>query len=67
MKLKTCFADMLWFIVEKIQKNDTLELFNLIIFIFCVFKVLQCMALGVALDKCLCFSFARRVSYRRTQ
>ena len=25
------------------------------------------MALGVALDNCLCFSFARRVSYRPTQ
>ena len=34
---------------------------------FCVFKVLQCMALGAALDNCLCFSFARRVCYRPTQ
>ena len=25
------------------------------------------MALGAALDNCLCFSFARRVSYRPTQ
>ena len=45
-----CFTDMLMLIVAKIQKIDTLKI-N--IFFFCVFKVLQCMALGAALDNCV--------------
>ena len=67
MKLKTCFADMLMFFVAKIKKNDTLKISKFINFIFCVFKGLQCMALGAALDNCLRLSFARRVSYQPTQ
>ena len=64
MKLKTYFADVLMFIVAKTQKIDTLKIkYFFINFIFCVFKVFQCTALGAALDNCLCFSFARRVSY----
>ena len=50
MKLKTCFADMLMLIVAKIQKIDTLKISKFYLFHFCVFKVLQCMALGEALD-----------------
>ena len=36
-------------------------------FIFGIFKVLQCMALGASLGNCLRFSFARRVYYWLTQ
>ena len=68
MKLKTCFADVLMFIVAKTKKIDTLKISMFFInFIFLRFKVFQCMALSVALDNCLCFSFARRVSYPPTQ
>ena len=68
MKFKTCFADVLMFIVAKTKKNDTLKIskFLLISFFFGVFKVFQLTALGAALDNCLCFSFARRVSYPPT-
>ena len=52
MKLKTCFADVLMFIVAKTQKIDTLKVVNFINFIFLRFKVLQCTALGAALDNC---------------
>ena len=56
MKLKTCFAGVLMFIVAKTQNINTLKIskFSLISF-FCVFKVFQCTALGAALDNCLCF------------
>ena len=68
MKLKTCFADVLMFIVAKTKIIDTLKISKfLLISFFCVFKVFQCTALGAALDNCLCFSFARRVSYPPTQ
>ena len=56
MKLKTCFADMLMFIVAKIQKNDAYKISKFYFYFFCV-------ALGAALDNCLClFFFARRDS-----
>ena len=63
MKLKTCFADVLMFIVAKTKKNDTLKLSTIFInFIFFgVFKVLQCTLLGAALDNCLCFSFSKSI------
>ena len=69
MKLKTCFADVLMFIVAKTQKIDTVEIskFYYYFFFFCVFKVLQCTVLGAALDNCLCFSFSQRVTYPPTQ
>ena len=67
MKLKTCFADMLMLIAAKIHKIDTLKISKFYYLFFCVSKDLQCMALGAALDNCLCFSFARRVSSRPTQ
>ena len=68
MKLKTCLADVLMFIVAKTQKTNALKISKfLLISFFCVFKVFQCMALGAALNNCLCFSFARRVSYPLTQ
>ena len=52
---------MLMFIVAKTKKkwyikNDTLQV-NFINLFFCIFKVLQCLALGAALDNCLCFFF----------
>ena len=55
MKLKTCFffADMLMLIVAKIQKIDTLKMSKFYLFLFCVFKILRCMALGAALDNCV--------------
>ena len=58
---------MLKFIVAKIQKIDTLKLSKFYLYLFCVFKIIQCMSLGATLDNCLCFSFARRVSKRLTQ
>ena len=68
MKLKTCFADVLMFIVAKTQKIDTLEISIFFIsFVFCVFKVFQCTALGATLDNYLCFTFARRVSFPSTR
>ena len=67
MKLKTCFADVLMFIVAKTKKNDTLSISKFLLISFLRFKVFQCMPLGAALDNCLCFSFARRVSYPPTQ
>ena len=64
MKLKTCFADVLMFIVAKTKKIDTLKISKiLLISFFCVFKVLQCTLLGAA----MCFSFSKRVSYPPTQ
>ena len=62
MKLKTCFADVLMFIVAKTKKkNDTLKISKiLLISFFCVFKVLQCTLLGVALDNCLWFFFFQK-------
>ena len=42
------------FTVAKIKKIDTLKI-SKFYFIFCVFKVFQCMGLGAALDNCLCF------------
>ena len=54
MKLKPCFADMLMFTVAKIQIIDTLKISKFYLFnFFCVFKVLQCMALDAALDNCV--------------
>ena len=53
MKLKTCFADMLMFIVAKIQIIDTLKISKFYLFHFLRFKVLQCMVLGAALDVCV--------------
>ena len=50
MKFKTCFADML--MLQKL-KNDTLKISKFYKFHFCIFKVLQCMALGAALDICV--------------
>ena len=38
MKLKTCFADMLMFIVAKIKKIDISKIRKFINFIFCVLK-----------------------------
>ena len=62
MKLKTCFADVLMFIVAKTKKIDTLKLSKiLLISFFGVFKVLQCTLLGAALDNCLCFSFSKSI------
>ena len=52
MKLKTCFADMLMLIVAKIHKTDTLKISKFYLFHFLHFKVLQCIALGAALDNC---------------
>ena len=61
MKLKTCFADVLMFIVAKTKKIDTLKISKiLLISFFCVFKVLQCTLLGVALKNCLCFFFFQK-------
>ena len=48
MKLKTCFADMLMFIVAKNQIIDTLKISKFYLFHFLGFKVLPCMALGAA-------------------
>ena len=60
MKLKTCFADVLMFIVAKTQKIDTLKVSKiLLISFFWHFKVIQCTLLGAALDNCLCFSFSK--------
>ena len=68
MKLKTCFADVLMFIVAKTQKIDTLKIGKCYYFhFFSVFKVLQCTVLGAALDNCLCFSFSKRESDPPTQ
>ena len=68
MKLKTCFADVLMFIVAKTKKNDTLKISKFVLFSFFAFLlVFQCKALGAAFDNCLCFSFARRISYPPTQ
>ena len=53
------------FIVDKTQKIDTLKISNFLLISFLRFKVFQCMALGAALDNCLCFSFV--VSYPPTQ
>ena len=63
MKFKTCFADVLMFIVAKNQKKlDTLKISQiLLISFFGVFKVLQCTLLGAALDNCLCFSFSKSI------
>ena len=62
MKLKTCFADLLMFIVAKTKKIDTLKISKIINFIFFgIFKVLQCTLLGAALDNCLCFSFSKSI------
>ena len=55
MKLKTCFADKLMFIVAKIQKMIHEKKVNFINFIFCV-------ALGAALDNCLCLLLMFRSS-----
>ena len=61
MKLKTCFADVLMFIVAKTKKDDTLKISKiLLISFFCVFKILQCTLLGAALDNCLCSSFFQK-------
>ena len=47
---------MLMFIVAKIQKNDAYKISKFYFYFFCV-------ALGAALDNCLClFFFARRDS-----
>ena len=62
MKLKTCYADVLMFIVAKTKKNDTLKISKiLLISFFWRFKVLQCTLLGAALDNCLCFSFSKSI------
>ena len=62
MKLKTCFADVLMFIVAKTKKIDTLKISKiLLISFFSRFKVLQCTLLGAPLDKCLCFSFSKSI------
>ena len=62
MKLKTCFADVLMFIVAKTKNIDTLKISKiLLISFFGVFKVLQCTLLGAALDNCLCFSFSKSI------
>ena len=62
MKLKTCFDDVVMFIVAKTKKIDTLKISKiLLISFFCVFKVLQCTLLGAALDNCLCFSFSKSI------
>ena len=62
MKLKTCFADVLMFIVAKTKKIDTLKISKiLLIAFFGVFKVLQCTLLVAALDNCLCFSFSKSI------
>ena len=64
MKLKTCFADVLMFIVAKTKKNDTLKVSKFLLisfFFFGVFKVLQCTLLGAALDNCLCVSFSKSI------
>ena len=63
MKLKTCFADVLMFIVAKTKKIDTLKISKILLisFFFGVFKVLQCTLLGAALDNCLCFSFSKSI------
>ena len=59
MKLKTCFADVLMFIVAKTKKIDTLKISKILLTSF--FGVLQCTLLGAALDKCLCFSFSKSI------
>ena len=62
MKLKTCFADVLMFIVAKTKKIDTLKISKFYKFhFFGVFKVLQCTLLGAALYNCLCFSFSKSI------
>ena len=63
MKLKTCFTDVLMFIVAKTKKNDTLKLSKILLisFFLGVFKVLQCTLLEAALDNCLCFSFSKSI------
>ena len=62
MKLKTCFADVLMFIVAKTKKIDTLKISKiLLISFFGVFKVFHCTLLGAALDNCLCFSFSKSI------
>ena len=68
MKLKTCFADVLMFIVAKTKKHYTLKISKILLislFFFCfffgVFKVLQCTLLGAALDNCLCFSVSKSI------
>ena len=64
MKLKTCFADVLMFIVAKTKKIDTLKISKILLisfFFFWRFKVLQCTLLGAALDNCLCFSFSKSI------
>ena len=62
MKLKTCFADVLMFIVAKTKKNGTLKISKILLIAFLgVFKVLQCTLLGAALDNCLCFSFSKSI------
>ena len=63
MKLKSCFADVLMFIVAELKKIDTLKITKFYQIHFLRFFVLQYIALGATLDNCLCFSFARRVSY----
>ena len=61
MKLKTCFADVLMFIVAKPKEIDTLKISKiLLISFFGVFKVLQYTFLGAALDNCLCFFFFQK-------
>ena len=59
---------MLLFVVVKIQKkNDILKISKFYQFyFFCIFNVLQFVALGAALDNCLCFSFARRVTCQKS-
>ena len=58
MKLKTCFADVLMFIVAKTKKIDTLKISKiLLISFFWRFKVLQCTLLGAALDNCFFLVF----------
>ena len=61
MQLKTCYADVLMFIVAKTKKIDTLKISKiLLISFFGVFKVLQCTLLGAALDNCFVFFFFQK-------
>ena len=67
MKLKTCFADVLMFIVAKTKKKYITNNIFLLISFYAFLKSFSVLRLGAALDNCLCFSFARRVSYPQTQ
>ena len=48
------------FIVAKLKKIDTLKISKFYQFHFCVFKVIQCIALGATVDNCLCFFFCKK-------